>query len=248
MPILIQAEDGSWVHPSYYAKSVTTVIRNAGRENRQVAAPGGQRMHLHTESGKLALAVDVAPRKIEYGGLGQEWSEADRSGSTPLLLHKGTSLDTMAFEFLLTDKANMLASQTASLATLRQLARSTERVLVRYSATEVGLWRVSNVSYTSELREPAGNEVTRATVSITLTRASDAVAAVGPVFRPPPPPPPPPAPPPPRTHLVVRGDTLWAIARHFYGSGAAWPRIFDANRNQIRDPHWIYPGQKFAIP
>ena len=230
------------------AVGTVTVIRDTNRGDRQFSAPGGQRMYLYTESGAVALAVDVAPRKVEYGAWGHEWSEAERSGHTPLLLHKGTSLDTMRFEFLITDKRNMLAPQTSTIAALRRIAYTTERVLVRYSTAEVGLWRITEVSYTSELREPGGNEITRATVSVTLTRASDAVAAVGPVFRPPPPPPPPPNPPPPRTHLVVRGDTLWAIARHFYGSGAAWPRIFDANRNQIRDPHWIYPGQKFVIP
>ena len=232
---LIQAEDGSWVPRSFYG-------------SRKFTAPSGNRMQLRTESGRTVLAVDVAPRKIEYGGLGHEWSEADRSGNTPLLLHKGTPLDTLTFEFMITDRRDMMAPQTATLTRLREVARTGERVLVRYSSAEAGLWRITNASYTSELREPNGNEPTRAVVSVTLTRASDAVPAVGPVFRPPPPPPPPPNPPPPRTHRVVRGDTLWAIARHYYGSGPAWPRIYDANRHIIRDPHWIYPNQVFVIP
>jgi len=46
----------------------------------------------------------------------------------------------------------------------------------------------------------------------------------------------------------VKGDCLWNIAQRFYGQGALWPRIFDANRSQIKDPHWIFPGQRFVIP
>ncbi len=227
-----------------------TVIRDAGNGSREFSAPGGNRMYLYTESGQLALAVDVAPRKIEYSGLEHDWSQAERSGNTPLLLHKGTPLDTMAFEFMVTDKLDMMATQTATLARLREIARTGERVLVRYSNSEAGLWRITSASYSSELREPDGNEITRAVVSVTLTRASDAAPAVGPVLRPPPPPPPPPKPPPPRVHVVVKGDCLWNIARRYYGpnAGPSWPRIFDANRHLIKDPHWIYPGQRFVIP
>lgn len=47
---------------------------------------------------------------------------------------------------------------------------------------------------------------------------------------------------------VVRGDNLWRISRTFYGRGIRYTTIFQANRDQIRDPHWIYPGQVFLIP
>jgi len=48
-------------------------------------------------------------------------------------------------------------------------------------------------------------------------------------------------------HTVVKGDTLWAIAKKYYGNGAEYPKIVAANPS-IKDPHWIYPGQKFLIP
>ena len=51
-----------------------------------------------------------------------------------------------------------------------------------------------------------------------------------------------------RTYTVKRGDTLWAIARRYYGSGSKYPKIFNANRNKIRNPNLIYPGQVFVIP
>lgn len=47
---------------------------------------------------------------------------------------------------------------------------------------------------------------------------------------------------------VQPGSTLWAIARDRYGSGALYVRLFEANRDSIRDPDLIYPGQVFALP
>ncbi|AXI54504.1 peptigoglycan-binding protein LysM [Sulfitobacter sp. JL08] len=47
---------------------------------------------------------------------------------------------------------------------------------------------------------------------------------------------------------VQAGNTLWAIARERYGDGLLYVRVFDANRDSIRDPDLIYPGQVFALP
>ncbi len=47
---------------------------------------------------------------------------------------------------------------------------------------------------------------------------------------------------------IVQGNTLWAIAREVYGDGILYVRVFDANRDQIRNPDLIYPGQVFTIP
>jgi nucleoid-associated protein YgaU len=47
---------------------------------------------------------------------------------------------------------------------------------------------------------------------------------------------------------VVHGDNLWNIARAHYGEGWRFTTIFDANKDQIRDPHLIYPGQTFSLP
>lgn len=51
-----------------------------------------------------------------------------------------------------------------------------------------------------------------------------------------------------RTYTVKKGDCLWNIAKKFYGNGAAYTKIYDANTKKIADPHWIYPGQVFVIP
>jgi hypothetical protein len=47
---------------------------------------------------------------------------------------------------------------------------------------------------------------------------------------------------------VVRGDNLWNIARAHYGEGWRHIMIFEANKDQIRNPALIYPGQVFSLP
>ena len=54
--------------------------------------------------------------------------------------------------------------------------------------------------------------------------------------------------PPIRQVTVQKGDTLWAISRERFGDGVLYVRLFDANRDLIRDPDLIYPGQIFTIP
>ncbi|WP_170368668.1 LysM peptidoglycan-binding domain-containing protein [Ruegeria arenilitoris] len=51
-----------------------------------------------------------------------------------------------------------------------------------------------------------------------------------------------------RSVTVQKGDTLWAISRERFGDGVLYVRLFDANRDLIRDPDLIYPGQVFTIP
>ncbi|MGV6803106.1 MAG: LysM peptidoglycan-binding domain-containing protein [Ruegeria sp.] len=54
--------------------------------------------------------------------------------------------------------------------------------------------------------------------------------------------------PPIRSVTVQTGDTLWAISRERFGDGILYVRLFEANRDLIRDPDLIYPGQVFTIP
>ncbi len=48
--------------------------------------------------------------------------------------------------------------------------------------------------------------------------------------------------------IVQPGYSLWRIARRVYGRGPRYTVIYAANREQIRDPNRIYPGQLFAVP
>ena len=50
------------------------------------------------------------------------------------------------------------------------------------------------------------------------------------------------------TRLIIRGDNLWRISEATYGLGKRYTVIFGANRDKIRDPDLIYPGQIFVLP
>ena len=47
----------------------------------------------------------------------------------------------------------------------------------------------------------------------------------------------------PDQHVVVKRDTLWDISGKFLEHPWCWPQVWGMNRDEIRNPHWIYPGQ-----
>ena len=63
-----------------------------------------------------------------------------------------------------------------------------------------------------------------------------------------------------QSYTIKSGDTLWAIAKRFYGNGSEWGKIYNANKSTIEaeakkhgkasssNGHWIYPGCKLTIP
>ena len=51
-----------------------------------------------------------------------------------------------------------------------------------------------------------------------------------------------------RSYTVVKGHSLSKIAKHLYGDAQQWRKIYEANRDQIKNPDLIYPGQTFTIP
>lgn len=88
-------------------------------------------------------------------------------------------------------------------------------------------WR-SYGTKTITVEKPAAKEE-KATVSVTKER--DASTA-----------------PTTKTYTVKKGDTLWAIAAKYYGSGAQYNKIYNANTDKISNPNLIYPEQVFTIP
>jgi hypothetical protein len=54
----------------------------------------------------------------------------------------------------------------------------------------------------------------------------------------------------PVTHTVTKGECLWWISeyKHVYNDPFMWPLIYKANRDKIKNPDLIYPGQQFDVP
>lgn len=50
------------------------------------------------------------------------------------------------------------------------------------------------------------------------------------------------------SHVVQTGESLWLIAKKYYGDGSEWRRIYEANKNTISDPNKISSGMNIVIP
>jgi nucleoid-associated protein YgaU len=51
-----------------------------------------------------------------------------------------------------------------------------------------------------------------------------------------------------KTYVVVKGDSLSKIAKREYGDANKWRTIYEANKDLIKDPDLIYPGQELKVP
>lgn len=88
-------------------------------------------------------------------------------------------------------------------------------------------WR-SYGTKTVTVEQPAAKEE-KATVSVTKERDTSTAPKA-------------------KTHTVKKGDTLWALAAKYYGNGAQYTKIYNANTDKVSNPNLIYVGQVLTIP
>lgn len=197
---------------------------------------------MRTEKGRT-FVLPFAPRGTQLGGWNSPVTITPRPGRKPLALTDGPGLDTMSITFPLA-KADHQQQVEDYIRDLRAVSASGQRVtFVNLSPRERGPWRITDVSVTGELRQQGTNLLTRATVTLSLTEASDANPKVGPVSgghggngpdkR-------------PKTYVIRKGDTLRKIANRFYGDPSVWRKL--AKVNGIKHPNNPKVGRKIKLP
>lgn len=204
---------------------------------------------LHDEGGKAMWSAPFSPQQIEHGGQAPSYTDAERDGLPPLLLRASDPRPTLRFDLLLA-YTDIERSVEPWLNSLRYIAARPHRIRIAYGPSEsAGLWRLTEMTYTSSARNQHG-DITRATVQVGFTRATDATIHRGPLTGG--------AKPPagaapaatrtsaPRAHIVKRGETLSGISVRYYRTPTRWRQI--ADHNGIRDPKRLRVGTRLVIP
>jgi LysM repeat protein len=202
-------------------------------------------MAVTTEDGQR-FSLYSSPSKFEFGEVAR-FGSIDREGMKPITRNLGDGLKTLSFTHTI-GSLDYQQSIEHVVEPLTRLAREGKKVRFVGGSPgyEQGVWWNIKSLPVSVPQRASDNRASRVQLSWSLEEAVDVTANIVRVI--PAPPPPAPAPAAVRQHRVVPGDTLWDIARKYLGNGIRWPEIFNLNASQIRNPHWIYPGQVFKIP
>lgn len=242
---------------------LVSVRRSVSPDAIQLAGAKAVRMTIVGENvGAVPIDVPYAPLEVDHSDLGGAYNYINRPGLPDATIFDAAKVPKMSFSLLVTDKLTAVATGIQTFApivttaisviqTLSKYSREGTRVRITYGVLESGLWYIDSMSVSSITRDPRSDEITQATVDLSLTRASDITDGVGPLTGGVKPATPPPAPAPPqqtssRYYTVVRGDTLWAISIKFYGTGTKWTTIADANG--VKDPRLLQIGTVLRIP
>lgn len=209
------------------------------------ARPAHPKAYLASDTG-LKLELPFAPKSVELDGVAYDYAVVDRAGREALVVPRAPGLRSLSFDVFVAGRDHQ-DSVEPFLNQLRDLARRPHRITIGNlgHAAASNAWRLSGFRQRDEERQHGSNATTRATVSLSFVKASDAVVKVGPIsgghVAPPA------APPPPgRVHVLRKGATFWALAVRYYGNGSLWPRIGAANGNP--DPRRLPIGMRVNVP
>jgi LysM repeat protein len=208
-------------------------------------AQASNAMAVTTEDGKR-YSLYSSPSQFEHGEVAR-FGSIEREGLKPITRNIGAGLKTMSFTHRIgsRDYQKSIEHVITPLTNLAKTGRKV-RFVGGSPGYQQGVWWNIKALPVKATQLSLDNKISRAELSWELEEAVDVTVNLIRVI--PAPPPPAPAPPAARQHQVVPGDTLWGIAARYLGNGVRWPEIFNLNAGQIRNPHWIYPGQVFKIP
>ena len=228
-----------------------TVV-TGGPQNTRPGNAGRPVCYIASETG-IKFALPFAPVETSHSGWAARHNSTDRTGRAPLVRFVGDSLPEASFDALL---ANEDGSDVETLVSnLKKLSTGAQRISISgLPDLEGQTWRLKSLSLNVSERTKM-NKIRVATASLGFISASDVTLTTtalpkntGPLTGGQSSPQKAPPAPTARTCVVKAGDTLWGIARAYYGAGEKWATIASANSGLIRDPNRIQPGWTLIIP
>lgn len=216
--------------------------------------PGAQPKLILAAAGVVCV-LPLGPTDSTHAGMGWDWQTTDRPGRKGLVTAAGQKLRTLEFPGLVVGYPSHQQSIDPVLLLLERIANLKSRVAISYSRPERGIWVLSGLTFNVTARQAGTNAATRAAVDLSFLEYVPLTTVIGP--------------PRPRAAAVASpaaptlatgtatatvgryttvaaNQTLWAIAARYYGNGALWPRIADANG--IRNPASVAAGTRLRIP
>ena len=232
---------------------VTSITQEAwlaqnAREDKTNDAIKHPKMTIVAEHNKYRFTVPYAPKSVTYDNQAPVYTSVDRYGMEPLEVRSSPAHNQISMDLMLA-RPDRQHSVEWMMRALRTLANTSLRVVIHLGPFDSGLWRISSLSFSSTERKYGTNEITRATASVTFTRAVDPRQNISPVSNKKHKQPPKSDNPKrhgKRFYNVRKGDTLSAIAVRFYHDSRQWTRI--AKANNIRNPKNLRIGQRLVIP
>jgi LysM domain len=229
--------------------AIVRIIREAPLKPAKAGHP---KVELVEVGGELRVVFPYAP-KLTADGLARRFVTQDRTGRAPLLGSSGPDLKRISFSALFGNLDHQEPIE-GRLSRLERMAARGKRVRFRnYGPAEGGWYRITSLSIEDVVRQQGTNLRTRATVSMTVTEASDVDLNVGPAsgghknksggkdgdksesaW--------------PKHYRIKAGDTLAGIAARFYDDPDKWHRIADANEPPRLDPRHMKVGRRLTIP
>lgn len=203
--------------------------------------PGAQVLSLHAQLGQdgAVLSRDSAVISVPEQQADEVFVAVSRPGKATRILNQGHSNGAAGVAVAGIDLAPKGGAVLSGRAEAGQLVRIylDNQLVGEAAANGAGDWELEYKSAIGpgehKLRgdqlDHAGDVVLRA--EVTFSRAKQGALVMG-----------------AQQVVVMQGNALWEIARNIYGSGIAYSVIFTGNKQQIRNPDLIYPGQIFDIP